>query len=505
MNDDTENIILPFPKADRQKDCAGQYFGAWAVEPRWFANAVNAVKTGLLKPAAGGGKRGGNSGSGGHVASGFDDGDEEDQKGYYIVQQIAVIVIDGQMTKRGGSFSGCSTTRVRKALREAANDYMVRGILLQICSPGGSVSGTADLADDVLAVRTGTIKTHTGKGLPVEAFIEDMGCSAAYWVASQCGRIEANKTAMVGCIGTYTVLEDDTGAQEQFGVKYRVISTGKYKGLGADGKISEELISDVQREVDELNMPFLAAVAAGRGKKIDIAAVSDGRSWVGEQALSLGLIDAIASLDAAIMSLSTRSPFMNLEQFKAFAAENPNAVATYIEQGKKAGATETLTAEKVRAQGCREAAAGNESLAWDFYLAGKDGEDVKLAVNAIKRESDAATKAKTDADAAVAKANADATAALAVKDAEIVRLKAEAGTQGAVGTSTAAKAASDKAKEEIKSAEEFEKIEDPKARAEAEWKADFEGCRAAFSSEAAYVAYRKVELRGGVKRGKAAK
>jgi ClpP class serine protease len=57
----------------------------------------------------------------------------------------------------------------------------------------------------------------------------------------------ANVTAMIGSIGTYTILEDDTGYQDQWGFKYKVVSTGTYKGLGADGKVTDELVADVQR------------------------------------------------------------------------------------------------------------------------------------------------------------------------------------------------------------------------------------------------------------------
>src|SRR5206468_3203504 len=68
---------------------------------------------------------------------------------------------------------------------------------------------------------------------------------------------------------------------------------------------TDKLVSDVQREVDELNVPFLAAVSAGRKRQIkDIATVSDGRAYVGQQAIVMGLIDGIASLDDVVASLS---------------------------------------------------------------------------------------------------------------------------------------------------------------------------------------------------------
>src|SRR5690606_31819803 len=129
----------------------------------------------------------------------------------------------GAMTKQGSSFGGASTVRTRRAIRSAAADKSVSAIMLLIDSPGGSVSGTSDLADDV---------ANAKKKKPVYAYIEDTCCSAAYWVASQCSAIYANPTAIVGSIGTYMVVADYSRMAENAGVKVHCISTGKYKGAG---------------------------------------------------------------------------------------------------------------------------------------------------------------------------------------------------------------------------------------------------------------------------------
>jgi len=455
-------MMMPLPRTALARSCAGQHFGPWAIDPKWFANAMSAIKNGTLKPRAD-----------------WDDdtGDDESMDadcGYTIVKRVAVICMDGNMTKKGSSFGGCSTIATRQALRAAAADYQVDAVLLKICSPGGSVSGTSDLADDVLAVRRGTMPGmlgEAGKPKPVDAFIEDMGCSAAYWVASQCETIMANKTAIVGSIGTYCILCDDTGAQEQVGITYRVVSTGAFKGLGADGKVSAELVSDVQREVNELNAPFLAAVAAGRGKKIpDVLAVADGRAWVGENAMQIGLIDEITTCDAAIGALSIRSSTMNAEAFRQFAAEHPEAVATYIEQGKKAAVTETLAAEKARGEAVRAACPGNDTLALDLILAGKDASDATIAVKAIADAEARATAAKADAATKLAEADKKNAEALAARDKEITRLTAELGSQAAVGTAGATRAAAEKAKagDDAKPADELS----PEALAEKKYDAD---------------------------------
>lgn len=458
---DTGKAMLPIPASARERKCASQWFGTWAIEPRWFRAAVAAVRDGTLKPA---------------LAS-LDDDDEADDRMTVTKQGIAIISIEGQISKRGGSFGGASTIAIRRKLRMAAENQQVRAIMLHISSPGGTVAGTSDLADDVVAVREGKF----GKAKPVYAYIADMGCSAAYWVASQCAMIYANKTALVGSIGTYAVLEDDSAYAESMGIKWRVVSTGPFKGLGADGKVTDELVADVQREVNELNAPFLAAVQAGRGDKIpDIAVVADGRAHVSEQAISFGLIDEIASLDAALQALLETLP-MNSEQFRAYAAEHPDdeAVKAIRNEGYKAGWADGAKDERDRVVAILDAN-GPASLTDKAIRSGIDPDQVALAV-AAAAEAEASAKAQAEAHAK----------ALAEAQKEIERLRFEAEGQRGVGAG--------KREEKPEPAADFEQIGDPVERAEAEWKANHGECRDRFINQKTWVAFRKLELTGRVR------
>lgn len=371
-----EKLAVPISRS-AGKRCAAQHFGAWAIEPKFFKSAIDAIRAGVIKPVAAGKEPN---------ADIFDDDDDDGDSGpgYTIRDGIAIICMDGQMTKKGSSFGGCSTIACRQAVRDAADDWMVHAILLHICSPGGTVAGTADLAGDVQAVQDGS---YNGKETPVYAFIADMGCSAAYWVASQTKFIWANVTAFVGSIGTYALLEDDTGYQEQWGMKYRVVSTGEYKGLGADGAVTDKLVADVQREVDELNVPFLAAVAAGRGEKIaDLPAIADGRAHVGEQAKQLGLIDEVSTLDAALAAISQEISNMPItaEQFSAHAAANPQAaeVLALVQQGHDKGYAKAVADLKPKAATVSEleaAFAGQDKFILDQLKAGATMEQANAA------------------------------------------------------------------------------------------------------------------------------
>lgn len=448
---------LPIPRRPDQAKCAGHHFGAWAVEPQWFNKALSAVRAGTLKPKA----------------FGADDGEDDgDLPEYELKDGIAYIAIEGAMMKGRSSFGGCCTVDARRDLRAADADPLVRGIMLRIDSPGGTVNGTPELADEVAKLKK-----------PCFAMVEGMCCSAAYWVASQADRIIAGRADLIGSIGVYAVLEDSTGMQEQWGIKSTVVSTGPFKGLGADGKVSDALVSDVQREVNDLNEHFLAAVADGRGVALEsVRTLADGRVHVGDKAMGLGLVDEIGSLDMAVAELNQEIQKMNRQQFDAFAAENPDAVKSYIEQGRKQGEADAASAASAaqieRMNGIAAAFGISEHPAVVSFAAGHDVATAKLI-------ADAGVKARAEADA-TAKRQAE----------EIEKLKAQIGTQSAVAV------AGNIAADAKPAAPKVEASADPVAQAKAEWKADAK-LADSFISEDVYVAYRAADLRGQVTRTKA--
>jgi ClpP class serine protease len=121
---------------------------------------------------------------------------------------------------------------------------------------------------------------------------------------------------MVGSIGTYTAIEDTSGAYEKSGVKVHVISSGGVKGGGVDGApVSDAYIEETQKRIDAITDLFVDAVAKGRGlSKSKVKGMADGRIHLAAAAKDMGLIDRIASLDEAHFSIARTA--MNEDQVK---------------------------------------------------------------------------------------------------------------------------------------------------------------------------------------------
>ncbi len=210
---------------------------------------------------------------------------------------IAIVELRGTLMKQVSSFSGgTSTVRARRQIRAAAASDEVEGIFVVIDSPGGTVAGTADLAADIRAA---------GSKKPCFAFSEDLCASAAYWFGSQCHRLTAGASALVGSIGVFSVIYDMSKMAEKEGVKVHVVRFGEFKGAGTPGtEITEEQLARWQRITDAHGEDFVNAVAAGRKLAIDKAKLlADGDIHKGSAALDKKLIDAVETQDEAYAAL----------------------------------------------------------------------------------------------------------------------------------------------------------------------------------------------------------
>lgn len=265
-----------------------QYFGLWAVEDARFQMMLQHVAD--IDLAA-------------HCRASAGEPQAAARQKQITVESgsIALIEIRGTMTKRGSSFSDAgSTVRIRQAVRAAAVDPDIGGILLRIDSPGGTVAGTADLAREV---------HQAAQQKPVYAFADDLTASAAYWVASQAEKIYANqRTAFVGSIGTYFALYDYSGQAEQKGIRAVMMKAGKFKGAGFPGtEITAEQQEHWQELVEKVQSEFSAAIVAGRKlSAARVAELADGRVHTAADAQALGLIDGIQSLETTIAELQSR-------------------------------------------------------------------------------------------------------------------------------------------------------------------------------------------------------
>lgn len=206
-----------------------------------------------------------------------------------------IVPINGTMMRGQSSFGGTSTVQIRRILRSAANNPKVNGVMLKIDSPGGTVAGNDELAQEI---------RNFSEKKPIVSHVDGLMASAAFWAGSQTQRITASRTSEVGSLGTVAVVRDFSENLEKQGIKTHVISTGPHKGAFTPGsEITKEQLADLQDTVENLNKFFKEAVQSGRG--LDAKTVNtlfDGRVHLAADAKELGLIDDVMSFESAIFA-----------------------------------------------------------------------------------------------------------------------------------------------------------------------------------------------------------
>lgn len=217
---------------------------------------------------------------------------------------VAVLPIYGVLAPRMNmlsDFSGGTTYEgLSKQLAEVMANKAVKTIVLDINSPGGSVAGAREFAHEVMAARTKR---------SIVAQVQFQAGSAAYWIASAATTIVAAPSATVGSIGVYAAHDDLTEALAKLGVKRKIMSAGIGKADGAEGtSLSAEGEARIQSIIDQAYDRFVGDVVKGRGKGATAERVRTewkASIYSATEALSLGMIDEIATLDETLSRLTS--------------------------------------------------------------------------------------------------------------------------------------------------------------------------------------------------------
>jgi len=214
---------------------------------------------------------------------------------------VAIISATGPMMKRANLFAAMSGATsydiLARDLTVARDNPKVKAAILNIDSGGGDASGAGELAS--------MIKAFAAEK-PIVAYVNGMGASAAYWLASAADEIVVDATAVLGSIGVRVGLakrEDPKGS-----TTFEFVSS-QSPMKGAD-PATKEGAAHLQGIVDAMGQVFVEAVAANRGKSV-ATVLSDfgkGGMFVGQGAVKAGLADRVGTFEGVLAELSAARP-----------------------------------------------------------------------------------------------------------------------------------------------------------------------------------------------------
>lgn len=221
--------------------------------------------------------------------------------------KIALIYASGDIVSGQGSDDQIGSDKMAETIRKARLDDKIKAIVLRVNSPGGSAMASDVIWREVLLAK---------KKKPVVVSMGDYAASGGYYISCAADSIVAQPNTLTGSIGVFGLL---INAQKLFnnklGITFDTVKTGRYADIGT---ISRRLSNDerdlIQMQVEKIYSTFIKHVAEGRNMTTEyVDSIGQGRIWSGNDALRLGLVDAIGGIDEAI---AIASRMAKLEKYR---------------------------------------------------------------------------------------------------------------------------------------------------------------------------------------------
>lgn len=285
-------------------------------------------------------------------------------KPFAFAAGLAIIPVSGSLINRFGGSWGSVTgyNFIRSQMNMAAADPDVRAIVFDLNSYGGEAAGCFELAAEIAALDKPTLG------------VIDSNCySACYALGSAMNQLVSTPSGGAGSIGVVAMHVDMSKMLADAGFVVTFVHSGEHK---VDGNpympLPESVRNDMKAGIDKSRLTFATLVADNRGLPLQAVLDTEARTYRADDALRLGLIDAIATPSEAV-----RAFFAELSGSTSIPSTGASAMTTKTEvpggaadtaaaqQAAATAAADARTAERARIKGIQtcEASKGREDLA----------------------------------------------------------------------------------------------------------------------------------------------
>lgn len=220
-----------------------------------------------------------------------------------ILGSLAILPVKGTLGKHLSTLEmWCGASDYAIIAKQAANilnDERITDVIVYIDSRGGSCLGNLECAKAIeeLARKKSTL-----------AYTDTMCCSAAYFIASACGKIVAAPSAVVGSISTYSAFVDESRAYEMAGLEVHMFRTGEVKGAGYPGKTWTDAEKEsMQLVTDQFSSQFKGFCKRRRNLSDEVMQGAYGPAQFAPRGLIDDLTDSVEDLIFAITGQRVQS------------------------------------------------------------------------------------------------------------------------------------------------------------------------------------------------------
>lgn len=238
-------------------------------------------------------------------------------------KRIAVLSVNGTIQDNGGSGSllGGSPSYNHKffmnQLESIINDKSIKGVVLKVNSPGGTVIESKQIYDKIKELQQ-------ERKIPFYVSMGSMAASGGYYISAPADKIFLDEETMTGSIGVIMQGMNYGKLAEKYGIEFQTIKTGKYKDIMSP---TREMTSDersmLQEMINDSYERFVDVIEDGRGmSEKEVKKVADGRILNGTQAIKAGLADEIGYAEDTIEAMKKDHNLKGAEVFEYTATED---------------------------------------------------------------------------------------------------------------------------------------------------------------------------------------
>ena len=318
------------------------------------------------------------------MAMGFLRGSHDDGRAYATDGSTAVIPVHGSLVNRLNTTYGWVTgyAYIKSAISQALKDPDVENIVLDVNSNGGEAGGCWETAAFI---------KEASQQKPIHAIVDTNCHSAAYAIASAATTITATPTSSVGSIGVIAIHASLQGMYEEVGIKITTIQAGALKSLGSAYKdLSDSDKAIIQDKINATYDSFVSLVADNRNIDKESVIKTEAACYTSNQALTLGLIDRVETVEKAYSNLST----VKKEDDMALPENKENASASTTDNG--------AVAERQRIQMILSSEAGQnqpklaQHLAFSTTMSAEEANGILEAAAADEKKEEKDKKSDSD-------------------------------------------------------------------------------------------------------------
>ena len=240
---------------------------------------------------------------------------------------VAVIYADGEIID-GKSLTNIAGDRFVQVIDQVRKDNSVKAVVLRVNSPGGSVSASVKIREALDLLQ---------KEKPLVASYGNYAASGGYWISNGCEKIFSDRNTITGSIGVFSMIPEVSEVAKKVGVGVETINSNKHSDmLSLMRPFDAEEMAFMQASVEDIYESFVNLVAESRGQEpAAIDAIAQGRVWAGTDALEIGLVDEIGTLEDAIQYAAALADLLSSDEYSVVSYPLPPTFFEQLMQGMR--------------------------------------------------------------------------------------------------------------------------------------------------------------------------